>query len=167
MKKIAVLFLSFVLLLNLCACGSIESVVSGGGAATTKEYKIGETATLDDVSVTLIEVHENNGSQFLSPEEGNVFVLCEFEIINNSSKEINVSSMMSFEAYCDDTSINLSISALSNKGNMQQLDGSISAGKKMHGVVGYEVPSNWSELEIQYTINTFGNDTLIFVATND
>ena len=66
------------------------------------EFYIGETAELDKVQTTLIDVTESTGSEYNQPNEGNVFVLCEFEICNNSDTEIAVSSMLSFEAYCDD-----------------------------------------------------------------
>lgn len=170
MKKVIVLFLAFMLLLNLCACGSVESIVDNlpvVGSNANKEYNPGDTAELDDISVTFIGVTESTGSDFFLPEEGNVFLLCEFEIVNNSNKELAVSSMMSFDAYCDDTAISLSISALSIKGNKNQLDGTVAAGKKMQGVVGYEVPADWTELEIQYTPNTFGSNKLTFVAPNN
>lgn len=155
MKKSVILVVAAVLLLNLCACGSIDSITDnlpnvGGSAASSKEYKPGETAEVNEVAVTFIGVTETTGSQFLTPEDGNVFVLCEFEIVNNSNKELSISSMMSFDAYCDDSAISISLSALSAKGSKNQLDGTVAAGKKMTGVVGYEVPSDWKELEIQF-----------------
>ena len=172
MKKIVMLVLAAVLLLNLCACGSLDSVTDnlpnvGGSAASSKEYKPGETAEAKDVAVTFVGVTESTGAQFLEPAEGNVFILCEFEIVNNSKKELSISSMMSFDAYCDDSAISISISALSAKGNKNQLDGTIAAGKKMKGVVGYEVPSDWKELEIQFTPDIMSSSKLTFVASSN
>lgn len=39
-----------------------------------------------------------------------------------------------------------------------QLDGSIAAGKKINGVVGYEVPEDYESLELHYTPTGFGKD---------
>lgn len=128
------------------------------------EFRIGETAELKGVSVTLVNVTESNGSQFNTPTDGNVFVLCEFEIANNSDKEIAVSSMMSFEAYCDDYTCTFSLTALMEKGNKNQLDGTVAAGKKFNGVIGYEVPADWRELEVRFTPDFWSGKDIVFVA---
>lgn len=128
------------------------------------EFNVGETAELNGVSVTLKNVTESTGSEYNKPAEGNVFVLCEFEISNNSDKEITVSSMMSFDAYCDDYACTLSLTALIEKGNKNQLDGTVAAGKKFNGVIGYEVPVNWKEMEINFTPDFWSGKDMTFIA---
>ena len=128
------------------------------------EFYIGETAELDKVQTTLIDVTESTGSEYNQPDERNVFVLCEFEICNNSDTEIAVSSMLSFEAYCDDYTCSGSFSALLEKGDKNQLDGTVAAGKKFKGVVGYEVPEDWKELEIRYTPDYWNGNDIVFIA---
>lgn len=130
-------------------------------------FLVGETAELKGVQVTLVSVTENIGSTYNTPTDGNVFVLCEFEIANNSDKEIAISSMMSFDAYCDDYGCTLSLTALVEKGNKNQLDGTVAAGKKFNGVVGYEVPADWKELEINFTPDFWSGKDITFIATND
>ena len=129
-------------------------------------FLVGETAELKGVQVTLASVTENNGSAYNKPTDGNVFVLCEFEIANNSDNEINISSMMSFDAYCDDYACTFSLTALMEKGNKNQLDGTVAAGKKFNGVVGYEVPTDWKELEINFTPDFWSGKDITFIATN-
>ena len=129
-------------------------------------FYVGETAELKGVSVTLASVNESTGSTYNTPTDGNVFVLCEFEIANDSDKEIAVSSMMSFEAYCDDYTCTFSLGALMEKGNKNQLDGTVAAGKKFNGVVGYEVPTDWQELEIVFTPDFWSGKDITFIATN-
>ena len=178
MKKIVSFIMVCILLLGLCACSSEPSLVgtapTDNDAATEnptaqadKIFKLGDVVEIDDIIVSFVDVTESTGSDFNKPADGNVFVLCEFEITNNSSEEISVSSMLSFEAYCDDYSCDYSFSALLEKGNKDQLDGTIAAGKKMKGVVGYELPSNWKELEIHYTLSILESDEIVFVATNN
>lgn len=129
-------------------------------------FTVGETAALKGVNVTLVKVTESEGSAYNTPTEGNVFILCEFNIENNSNKEIAVSSMLSFEAYCDDYVCNYSVSALLEKDNKNQLDGTVAAGKKMNGVIGYEVPSNWKEFEIVFTPDFWSGKDITFIAKN-
>lgn len=128
---------------------------------------VGETAELNDVLVTFVGATINNGSTYNIPTDGNVFVLCEFEVVNNSDHEISISSMLSFEAYCDDYTCTYSLAALMEKGNKNQLDGTVAPGKKFNGVIGYEVPSDWKELEIHFTPDTWSFRDIIFVATNE
>lgn len=124
-------------------------------------FSIGETAELNDVQVTLTNYQENAGSEWIAPAEGNVFVLVEFEIANNSDSEIRVSSLVSFEAYVDDYAASLSLEALMQN-EQNQLDGSVAVGKKMRGWIGYEVPAGWKNLEIHFTDNVWSNNKFKF-----
>lgn len=128
-------------------------------------FAVGETAQLNDISVTLVSVNESKGSEYNKPSEGKIFVLAEFEIENNSDNEISISSVMSFEAYSDGYSTNQSLSALLEKSDKNQLDGTIAAGKKMNGVIGYELSEGWSELEIHFTPDVWSDKKLVFIAT--
>lgn len=143
--------------------GTADTIISAN-EETKSEFHVGETAELKGISVTLVNVTENTGSAYNQPTDGNVFVLCEFEIANNSDTEINVSSMMSFEAYCDDYTCTFSLAALMEKGNKNQLDGTVAAGKKFNGVIGYEVPADWSELEVRFTPDFWSGKDIVFVA---
>lgn len=144
--------------------GSTGSVNSKDGKSST--YGIGETATSNGVKITLTDVSESIGSQFLKPSDGNVYVACEFTIENESKKDITVSSAMSFEAYCDDMSINQSISALTalKESGKNQLDGSVAVGKKMNGIICYEVPEDWQTMEVNFSSSFFGTGSVKFVA---
>lgn len=179
------------ILIVLIAIGVIVSVVGGNNqpkkvgtndtpsssTTTTKtteptqapaqsRFEVGDKVELNDIVVSLVSVSESNGSSYNKPSEGNVFILCEFEIENNSSKEIAISSMMSFSAYCDDYATNLSLGALMEKGNKNQLDGTVASGKKFNGVVGYEVPADWKEIELQFTPDFWTGKDIKFVATH-
>ncbi len=134
-----------------------------GSDTTQKEekkdfYSVGEVVSLKDVEATLVNVTEyaDTGNQFAKPADGNIFVLCEFEISNNSKKDISVSSALSFEAYCDSYSINQSFTGLIADQSKPQLDGDVAAGKKMNGVIAYEVPAGYKELEIKFQPSFWG-----------
>ena len=177
MKKLISLAVVFVLLLSLCACVSEPTLVGTAPANNSestaptspseKTFKLGEVVELDGVTVSLISVDKSKGSQFNKPADENEFVLCEFEISNNSTEELSVSSMLSFEAYCDDYACEYSISALMEKGSKDQLDGSVAPGKKMKGVIGYEVSKDWNTIEIQYTPDIWTGSKIVFIATNE
>lgn len=144
-----------------------ETTAPESTVAEKTNFDVGEVADIKGVQVSLLGTTESKGSDFLKPDEGNIFVLCEFEISNNSDKDISVSSMMSFEAYCDDYSVTqdiLGLQAPEGKGK-NQLDGSVAAGKKMNGVIAYQVPEDWKTLEIKFSPSFWSNKSATFVAT--
>lgn len=171
------LCLGLCLCLSACDTSDIESPQSAGVEQTAQVepssaepsetpktgYGVGERAELNDVAVTLTEVEESTGSQFFTPEDGKVFLLCHFDIENNSEEELAVSSILSFEAYVDDYTVSQSLSATTSS-KAQQLDGSVAPGKKMAGVIGYEVDANWSALEITFTPDVWNGKDLTFTA---
>lgn len=133
------------------------------------EFSVGEIAEYDDIQVSLTKVVESKGDgQFVTPDDGNVFVLCSFEITNNSSSDITISSLMCFETYCDDVSLNEDIMGLQapEAEGQNQLDGDIASGKKMKGVIAYQVPKDWKELEVNVSPGFWSSKDIKFVAKN-
>lgn len=128
-------------------------------------FKPGETAELNDVQVTFVSATENAGNELVTPADGKTFLIFEFEIANNSDKEVAVSSLVSFTAYCDDYSVDLSLSALMANQDKQQLDGSVAPGKKMNGIVGYEVPADWKTAEVNFAPDVWTGKEIKFVTT--
>lgn len=122
----------------------------------------GEVAEMNDVQVTLVNYEESAGSEYNTPTDGNVFVLANFEITNNSDSELAISSALSFEAYADDYALNYSLKALMEKSDSTQLDGTVASGKKLNGWIGYEVPADWSKIEIHFTDNVWSNNKFVF-----
>ncbi|MBO5837227.1 MAG: DUF5067 domain-containing protein [Oscillospiraceae bacterium] len=144
-----------------------QSQTPDAGASNEKTtFKVGEIAELKDVLVKFVGFTESSGSKYNKPKDNHIFVLCEFEIANNSDDELAISSMLSFKGYCDDYTCEYSLGALLEKDDKNQLDGTVAAGKKMKGVIGYEIPKDWKELEIQFTPDFWSGRDILFVATN-
>lgn len=121
-------------------------------AETPSVFGVGETANLNDIHVTLTSVSQGNGKEYMRPQDGKVFILCEFEIENHSDRDIAVSSLVSFNGYVDDYSTNLSLTAVMAS-DKKQLDGTVAAGKKMTGIIGYEAGADWKKVEVHFTPN--------------
>ena len=159
---------AFVLLFSVAmtACGNTSQGTQTTAGNKDTVFGIGEVAQMKNGQVSLLSVTERTGSDFNKPAEGKIYVLCEFEITNNSDSELAISSMLSFKAYCDDYACSYSIGALLEKGDSNQLDGTVAAGKKLKGVIGYELPVEWKELEIHFTPDIWSSETLVFAAAN-
>ena len=109
-----------------------------------------------------MDYKENAGSEYNKPSDGNVFLMAEFEIVNNTKEELGISSMLSFEAYADDYKLDYSLAAIMEKeGN--QLDGEIAAGKKMKGWIGWEVPQDYQAVEVHFTDNVWSSNKFMFL----
>ena len=142
--------------------GEASSNANAASTPTEKtKFTVGDKVELNDIVVNLVNVTENTGSTYNQPSDGNVFVLFEFNIENNSSKDIAISSIMCFEAYADDYVVNMSLSAQLTT-DKNQLDGTIAAGKKMNGVIGYEVSKEFKEIEIRFTPDFWSGKEIIF-----
>lgn len=168
---IILIIIAILMLLSFC-----HSAMNGDSAETAKPvdgsvkttpeatpaiYGVGDALEMKGIRTTLTAVRTFYGSQFLTPEDGNEFVVFEFEIENHSEKEIAVSSLLCFSAYADDYKLELSLSAMSqDKG--QQLDGTIAAGKKMKGVVGFEVAEGWETAEVHFKPGAWSGSEFVF-----
>lgn len=123
-------------------------------------YAVGDTATTKSYKMTVesLNVIESN-NQFAQPEEGKEFIEISLLIENISDNELNVSSLMNFDAYVDGFAINEDLSAqvASGKGS---LDGTLASGKKLNGVLCYQVPLDWSELEITIDLGFTSKDEI-------
>ena len=139
---------------------------------TTKEktsFNVGETAEYKNVQITLKKVITSQGDDmFVKPDDGKEFVLCVFKIQNNSDKDMTISSIISFEAYLDDVSINQDFLGVQTKEGKKynSLDGDIASGKRMEGVISYEVPNDWKKLEVKVTPDAWSSKKITFVAKN-
>lgn len=142
-----------------------SSDTASNTVTTDTTFAVGDRVELNDIVVTLDSVAESSGSTYNKPGDGNVFALCTFTIENNFSSEINISSLLCFDAYCDGYACNLSFTAqLESDGN--QLDGTVAAGKKMKGTIGYEIAADWSELEIHFSPDFWVQKDIVFVASH-
>lgn len=131
-------------------------------------FHVGETAEYKDVQVSVLGYEESTGNDWSSPAEGKVFIFPEIEIVNNSTEEISISSLLSFDCYCDDYKMDFSAEALmamSTDDSKSQLDGSVAPGKRMKGVLGIEVPADWSTIEIYYKDNAWLSSNFSFEIT--
>lgn len=139
------------------------SNVATTGSEVDMRTAIGETVEVGGLRITLTKYRISTGSSYNKPESGNVFVICEFEMQNISDKEISLSTIMSFDASCDDYELEYSFSALLECNHT--LDETIRPGKKLKGEMGFEVPKNWVDLEIVFTPDFWSSDKATFIVT--
>ena len=85
-------------------------------------YGIGETCVYEGVRYTLTGYRESYGSSWNSPDSGCVFVLLSFTIENDSSEDLSLSTLLYFDAYCDDYSVDYDFGQAEDGIRMSQCD---------------------------------------------
>lgn len=142
-----------------------ETTIVETTAEEVAVFGVGDTVAVDDgIEMTILEASEyKSDNQFISPADGKIFYKVDVEISNNSGSDTSVSSMLSFEAYEDDYSIDESFAS----GIDDILSGDIASGKKIRGSLCYELNKDWKTLEIQYKPNVWLNKKIIFELKNE
>lgn len=171
MKNILMAIAIACVAMGVNACGSQTTVTDSGAAVTTEAteqktkkdtYALNETATFDKIKITALEMKESKGKQFFEPADGKVFVGVKFEMENISEETQNMSSLLLFDAYCDDIKCDYSLSANVVFGD-GTLDGEVAAGKKLVGWYSVEVPQDWQEIELEVKQEWLSKDSAKFI----
>lgn len=64
----------------------------------------------------------------------------------------------------DDYATGMDLSAIMSSGK-SQLDGSIAAGKKMNGIIGYSADKGWSSIEVRFRPDFWSGSEFLFTYT--
>lgn len=145
--------------------GKSATAIQKAVSTTPKVYGLNQTADVRGIKVTMTEVSESKGVRAFTAKDGKVHVYAHFEIVNNSGDSLAVSSILSFDAYADDEAVgSTSLGAIAST-DARSIDGTIDAGKKMRGVLAYEVPEDWKVFEIYFKPWAFRSDKVIFKHT--
>ena len=122
------------------------------------EFAVGDVVETSDLKISFLSASPyTSDNEFLQPKDGYMYYRVEFEIENIGNSDEFVSSV-DFECYADgylmDENYITADDYLSTA--------TISAGKKIKGAIYYEVPSNSQELKLEYEVNYFTEDKIIF-----
>ena len=151
--------------------GNGSSATSSNSASTSQEaettFGIGDTADFSGVQIKLSSAILSRGSEYVKPDAGKLYLGLIIDITNGSSKDINISSIGNFEAYCDDYSLNQDIMGYQAPewDGLNQLDGSVAAGKRMNGVIVYEVPESFAKFELSASPDFWSSKAVKFDLT--
>ncbi len=113
------------------------------------EFKVGETATFDDKSITVTDVQRNydTGNQFAQPESGKEFVIVTVQITNNSDSTLDYNT---FEFKMQDSNGVQQSEAITALSEGKLNSGSLAKGGKVTGKLAYEVPKDDAGLKLLY-----------------
>jgi hypothetical protein len=133
------------------------------GEQAQEMFAMGDLIEIGDLTLTVNEVTNPPGDDFNKPDEGNIFVVVDVTITNNSSAAENISSLMQMSLK-DDTGqgYDLDLTA-SMASDGKTPDGEIAPGETIRGQVGYEVPEDATGLVFVFDADVWGHGK-VFVA---
>lgn len=122
-------------------------------------FNVGDVVETDNFRITYESAGEyKNDNEFLQPKDGCVYWEFKFKFENISDTDQSVSTMMDWECYADNSKADQTWIVDDNG-----LDGKLSAGREAEGAVYFEVPEDAENIELEYDINFWQSDKIIFV----
>lgn len=125
-----------------------------------KSFKVNETFQNKYTKITMTEISTDfkDYSEYSEPTSGYKYIMAKFEVenVDEESDEQYISSL-DFNAYADGMAVE---SAYVGNDNYKDLSATLGKGKKANGYVFYEVPTNATEITIEYSTDfwTDGNN---------
>lgn len=131
-------------------------VIESKAQASADAYQVGEVAESSSVNITYLSCEDyTSDNMFVQPKDGCHFVRCEFEFENVSSSDEFVSSL-DFDCYAD--GLDCAASYMMD----DELNATISAGRKAKGAVYFEVPDEAEVVEVEYLSNIWTSNRVVF-----
>ena len=123
---------------------------------TEGAYKVGDVVESSRLKIKYLSCEEYvSDNMFIVPAEGYRFISCEFEFENVGSSDEYVSSF-DFDCYADGLNCNASYS------RDDELNATVSAGRKAKGTVTFEVPIDAKVIEVEYLSNYWTSNRVVF-----
>lgn len=122
-------------------------------------FNVGDIVETDSLKITYLsaEVYEEE-NEFIQPKDGCEYWKFEFEFENISDSDQSISSMMDWACYADNAKVDQAWI-----GDDNGLDATLSSGRTTKGAIFFEVPVESESVELEYDINFWQSDKIIFV----
>lgn len=122
-------------------------------------FHVGDVVETNDFRITYISAGEyKSENEYLQPKDGYVYWEFEFKFENISETDQTVSSIMDWECYADNSKVDQTYI-----GDDNGLDAALSSGRETQGTIYFEVPADTQNIELEYDINYWQSDKIIFV----
>lgn len=122
-------------------------------------FQVGDVVETNNFRITYVSAGEYTGdNEFLQPKDGYVYWQFEFKFENISDTDQTVSSLIDWECYADNSKVDQTYI-----GDDNGLDATLSAGRETQGTIYFEVPADAQNVELEYDINYWQSDKIVFV----
>lgn len=122
-------------------------------------FQVGDVVETENFKITFVSAGAyESDNEFLQPKDGYEYWQFEFRFENISDTDQAVSSMMDWECYADNAKADQTWI-----GDDNGLDATLSAGRETQGTIYFEVPKDVQSVELEYDINFWQSDKIVFV----
>ena len=123
-------------------------------------FHVGDIVETENMRITYIssELYQSD-NEFITPKDGYVFWKFEFKFENISSTDQSISTMLNWTCYADNAKADQTWVTEDNG-----LDATLSPNRETQGTIYFEVPENAENIELEYDIDFYKNNKIIFVA---
>ena len=122
----------------------------------SNEFNVGDVVETSDFKISFLSAGEYK-DKYIQPKDGCVYYRMEFEFENIGDSDATISSMMNWTCYADDYSVDQAWVG------DDQIDATLSPGKKVKGGVYFEVPADANKITLEYETNFWSEDKVIFI----
>lgn len=120
-------------------------------------FSVGDIVETSDLKIKFLSAEEYDpNNDFLDIKEGYVFYKFEFEFENTGDSDNTISTLADWNCYADDYKMEQSWIG------DDDLDGTISPGKKMKGSVYFKVPKYAKSITVEYETSFWTDDKVVF-----
>ena len=127
--------------------------------AVNNVFSVGDIVETQNMKITYVSSGEyQSDDDFMQPKDGYVYWEFEFKFENISDSDQTVSSMMDWECYADNSKVDQAWIGSDNG-----LDATLSSGRETQGTIYFEVPEDAQNIELEYDINFWQSDKIVFV----
>lgn len=138
--------------------GTDTESTENSGKGNDNKFSVGDIVETPDLKISFLSASKyKSDNEFIQPKDGNVFYRMEFEFENTSDRDQTISSLMSWGCYADGYAADQSYIG------DDEIDATLSPGKKIKGAVYYEVPKDSKEILLEYETNFWSEDKIVFV----
>ena len=141
--------------------GELDSgyILEANSAATQDAVSVGTSVESSNLKIDYLNCFKDtSNNSFITPKDGFHYITCEFEFENKSSSDYTISSF-SFDCFADGVSCDATFFRDDN------LNATLSAGRKVKGTVTFEVPNDAVVVEVEYLTNFWTSNRVVFDAS--
>lgn len=139
----------------------VGEVQNENGNKSEKEeaFRVGDVVETSNLRITFVSAKKyKEENEFSQPKKGNMYYRMQFEFENIGNSDETISSLSDWDCYADGYAVEQYF------GGEDEMDASISTGKKIRGSVYFEVPKDAKSITLEYKTNIFTNDKIEFIA---
>lgn len=126
---------------------------------SSNSFSVGDIVETDYMRITFVSADQYiEENEFMQPKEGYEYWRFEFNFENISDTDQTVSSMMDWECYADNQNADQTWLVDDNG-----LDATLSPGRTTQGAVYFEIPEDAESIEIEYSVNLWTDERVVFV----